>query len=82
MTIANLPIADFASSLSAMTDDEVFALMRDLEALSEQQSAGGRSGDADVLHKLHVTEDEIGRRYPGQLLQPYRDWKKRLDTTR
>lgn len=37
----NDPVADFASRLEAMTDDEVFTAMNTLEAVSE------RAGNAD-----------------------------------
>lgn len=69
----NDPVADFASRLEAMTDDEVFTAMNTLEAVSE------RAGNADrdeALARIALIEVEIERRFPGQLLSPYRDWKR------
>jgi hypothetical protein len=77
MSITNLPSGEFASSLAAMTDDEVFETMRSLEELSMERSISGKDLDPEISHKLAVTEDEIARRYPGQLLQPFLDWKRR-----
>jgi hypothetical protein len=77
MPITNLPSREFASSLAAMTDDEVFETMRALEELSMERSMAGERPDGEISHKLAVAEDEIARRYPGQLLQPFLDWKRR-----
>jgi hypothetical protein len=82
MSIADLPSADFASSLSAMTDDEIFETMLELEEMSERRSISGTVADAEISHKLAITEDEITRRHPGQLLQPFLDWKKNRGLTR
>jgi hypothetical protein len=82
MSIVNLPSADFASSLRAMTDDEVFETMRELEKVSEERSVAGNVVDTEISHKLALTEDEITRRHPGQLLQPFLDWKKNRGLTR
>ncbi|MBX9467996.1 MAG: hypothetical protein KL839_09145 [Rhizobium sp.] len=65
-------VADFASRLEAMTEDEVFAAMRSLEISSENQSADRD----DVLSRIALVEEEIERRFPGQLLAPYRNWQK------
>jgi hypothetical protein len=76
MTADNLindPIADFASRLEAMTDDEVFAAMSTLEAASEDAERGNRE---EILSRIALTEAEIERRFPSELLAPYRDWKK------
>jgi hypothetical protein len=82
MSIASLPSADFASSLTPMTDDELFATMLELEEMSETRPAAENGADAEIAHKLVVTEDEINRRHPGQLLQPFLDWKKSRGLTR
>ncbi|MFN3720428.1 MAG: hypothetical protein ACK4UW_16140 [Rhizobium rhizophilum] len=65
-------VADFASRLEAMTEDEVFAAMRSLEISSENQSADRD----DVLSRIALVEEEIECRFPGQLLAPYRNWRK------
>ncbi|MDT4828132.1 hypothetical protein FQZ97_615000 [compost metagenome] len=70
----NIPVAEFAARLTAMTEDEVFSVMNDLEAASE--SVEGTERD-EVLSRIGLIEEEIGKRFPGQLLAPYRDWKKR-----
>lgn len=64
-------VSDFASRLEAMTIDEVFITMRVLEKNSED----GVSHRDDVLSRIALVEDEIERRFPGQKLAPYRDWK-------
>lgn len=70
--LLNDPVADLASRLEAMTDDEVFTAMGTLEAASEV--AGGADRD-EALARIALIEVEIERRFPGQLLAPYRDWK-------
>ncbi|MFK0278677.1 hypothetical protein ACIQUG_33795 [Ensifer sp. NPDC090286] len=69
-----IPIVDFAGQLEAMTGDEVFSLMSDLEAASECGDGPERN---EVLSRIALTEEEIQKRFPGQLLAPYREWKKR-----
>lgn len=65
-------VAELASRLEAMTDDEVFTAMRTLESHSEDES-----GDRDeILSRIALVEEELERRFPGQLLAPYRTWKK------
>ncbi|MCJ8238662.1 hypothetical protein [Peteryoungia algae] len=65
-------VADFASRLEAMTEDEVFAAMRSLELRSEEVS-----GDRDeIFSRIALVEEELERRFPGQSLAPYRNWKK------
>jgi hypothetical protein len=66
--------ADYAMTLEAMTDDEVFEAMRAAEA--ESEAAADALSDA-LADRLRLVEDEIGRRFPGQLLAPYLDWKKK-----
>jgi hypothetical protein len=76
MTASNLlndPVADLASRLEAMTDDEVFTTMRTLEAVSEGAEGAVRD---ETLARIAIIEAEIERRFPGQLLAHYRDWKK------
>ncbi|RFB85452.1 hypothetical protein B5K08_25865 [Rhizobium leguminosarum bv. trifolii] len=66
------PVGDFVSRLEAMTDDELFATMSSLEKASEAAE------DAEeILARIALTETEIERRYPGELLAPYRNWKQR-----
>lgn len=72
--IINEPVEDLASRLEAMTDDEVFATMRELERASD--AAGDDAGD-EILPRIALTDSEIERRYPGELLAPYRNWKQR-----
>lgn len=70
----DLPIRDFAVSLEAMSDDELFMKMAELEKASETSDADQRE---DILVRIVVTEEIIEKRFPGQLLAPYRDWKRR-----
>lgn len=65
-------VADLASQLEVMTEDEVFAAMRTLEMQSEDNS----SDQAEVLSRIALVEEELERRFPGQVLAPYRNWKK------
>ncbi|QDG94746.1 hypothetical protein NIBR502774_19890 (plasmid) [Rhizobium sp. NIBRBAC000502774] len=65
-------VSDFASRLEAMTSDEVFAAMSSLEKHCEDEV-----DDRDeTLSRIALVEDEIERRFPGQKLAPYRDWKQ------
>lgn len=65
-------IEDFVVRMEAMTDEEVFGTMSLLEAASEQ----AEDVDCDdIVARIAVAETEIERRYPGQVLAPYRDWK-------
>ncbi|MBB4191856.1 hypothetical protein GGE45_001414 [Rhizobium aethiopicum] len=68
------PVEDFVSRLEAMTDDELFVIMNDLEKASEAAKGGAAE---EILARIALTESEIERRYPGRLLAPYRDWKQR-----
>ncbi|MDF8357544.1 hypothetical protein [Ensifer adhaerens] len=70
----NIPVADFAYRLEAMTKDEVFSVMTDLEAASGRVEGAERD---EVLAHIVITEEEIEKRFPGQLLAPYREWKRR-----
>lgn len=70
--ILNESVSDFATRLEAMTSDEVFAAMSALENRSEDD-AGDRE---ETLSRITLVEEEIERRFPGQMLTPYRDWKK------
>lgn len=65
-------VSDFASRLEAMTTDEVFAAMSALEEFSEACDLSREQ----TFSRIALVEDEIERRFPGQLLVPYRDWKK------
>ncbi|MFN3320591.1 MAG: hypothetical protein ACK43M_17720 [Allorhizobium sp.] len=64
-------VSDLASRLEAMTDDEVFAAMKSLEMRSEDPT----SDRDEILARIALVEDEIERRFPGQLLAPYRQWR-------
>lgn len=64
--------AELAAKLEAMTADEVFAAMRALEHRSET-AAEDRD---ETLGMITLVEEEIERRYPGQMLAPYRTWKE------
>ncbi|CAN7622043.1 hypothetical protein [Neorhizobium sp. LjRoot104] len=65
-------ISDFASRLEAMTIDEVFNAM----SLLEKQSKDDVSERDETLSRIALVEEEIERRFPGQKLAPYRDWKQ------
>ena len=64
-------VSDLASRLEVMIDDEVFAAMKSLETRSEDPT---RDQD-EILARIALVEDEIERRFPGQLLAPYRQWR-------
>lgn len=65
-------VSDFVSRLEAMTTNDVFAAMHALEERSEVDA-----GDRDeTVSRIAFVEDKIERRFPGQLLAPYRNWKK------
>lgn len=69
-------VADFVLRLEPMTDDEAFAVMKELEDRSEAEQ-----GDADkILSRIALVEEQLNRRFPGQLLAPYLTWKKRRST--
>ncbi|MDK4732276.1 hypothetical protein [Rhizobium sp. CNPSo 3490] len=68
------PVEELATRLEAMTDDELFLTM---SALEKASNAARNDATAEVLFRIALTEDEIERRYPGQVLAPYRDWKQR-----
>ncbi|RFB85570.1 hypothetical protein B5K11_29845 [Rhizobium leguminosarum bv. trifolii] len=55
-----------------MTNDELFKLMADLEARGEAD----RPAD-EVFAKIVLIESAIERRFPGQMLRPYKQWKGR-----
>lgn len=65
-------VSKFATRLEVMTNDEVFIIMSLLEDKSEDDA-----GDRDeILSRIALVEDEIERRFPGQKLALYRDWKQ------
>ncbi|MBY2989418.1 hypothetical protein [Rhizobium leguminosarum] len=70
--ILNEDVSDFANRLEAMTSDEVFAAMSSLEKHSEDDIRDRE----EILSRITLVEEEIERRFPGQTLTPYRDWKK------
>ncbi|MHC2569827.1 hypothetical protein [Rhizobium leguminosarum] len=65
-------ISNFAFRVEAMTIDEVFEAMSLLEKHSEDQV----SDRDETLSRITLVEEEIERRFPGQKLAPYRDWKQ------
>lgn len=68
--------AEFADQLSAMTDEELFALMQKLEDESEDIPSEDRDG-SEVFVRIAMVETAIEERFPGQLLAPYKDWQQR-----
>ncbi|MGZ2488249.1 hypothetical protein ACVITL_006834 [Rhizobium pisi] len=68
------PVEELATRLEAMTDDELFLTMSELEKAS---NATQNDAAEEVLFRIALTEEEIERRYPGQVLAPYRDWRQR-----
>jgi hypothetical protein len=64
--------AAFEIALAAMTDDEVFEAMSQLEGMSEQKEE-----DERALAFIQLAETEIERRFPGQALAPYKGWQRR-----
>ena len=71
--------AVFADQLSAMTDDELYAVMQELEDESEDIPSEGRDS-SEVIARIAMVETAIEERFPGQLLAPYKDWKlRRID---
>ncbi|MEH7879121.1 MULTISPECIES: hypothetical protein [Rhizobium] len=74
---ADVSEREFASALESMTDEELFELMADLEMRSEALKRA--SPTDEVFAKIVLTESAIERRFPGQLLLPYKEWKNRPD---
>lgn len=73
--MSDLTEKEFASALNSMTEEELFLMMSDLEVLSEKR--GEVPVNSDLFSKIVLTESEIERRFPGELLLPYKNWKKR-----
>lgn len=67
---------EFADYLAAMTDEELFILMQDLEGESDDIAVEAR-GTSDVFAKIALVETAVEDRFPGQLLAPYREWRQR-----
>lgn len=65
-----LNVSELATRLEAMTADEIFAVMISLESI-----ARSRSDRQETLSRIRLVEKEIERRFHGQMLTPYRDWK-------
>lgn len=70
---------EFADNLAAMTDDELFRLMQDLEKESDDVAIEARE-TSDAFAKIALVETAIGDRFPGQLLAPYKEWRQRRTT--
>lgn len=68
--------ANFADRLSAMTDEEVFSLMQELETASESLTPEHRANN-DVFARIAMVETTIEDRFPGQMLAPYKKWQHR-----
>jgi hypothetical protein len=68
--------AEFEDHLSAMTDEELFALMQKLEDESEDIPSEDRDSN-EAFVRIAMVETAIERRFPGQLLAPYKDWQQR-----
>jgi len=66
-------VGDLATRLGPMTIDEVFAAM---DALEKQSGQTNGARQDEVLARIALIQDEIERRFPGQRLAPYQDWKK------
>ncbi|WP_309239243.1 MULTISPECIES: hypothetical protein [Ensifer] len=73
MKSADRDVVALSEQLRAMTDDELFTRMGELEKESERQSVP----DQAVLATIALVETEIERRFPGQLMAPYREWRRR-----
>ncbi|QND16979.1 hypothetical protein HB775_24855 (plasmid) [Rhizobium leguminosarum bv. trifolii] len=67
---------EFADHLAAMTDEELFILMQDLEGESDDIAVEAR-GTSDVFAKIALVETAVEDRFPGQLLAPYKEWRQR-----
>jgi hypothetical protein len=65
----------FSSALEAMTDEELFAMMADLEIRSEAWVKP--SPHDEDFAKIVLTESAIERRFPGQMFKPYKEWQIR-----
>ncbi|GAA3065672.1 hypothetical protein GCM10010520_11870 [Rhizobium viscosum] len=71
--LSTKPVDEIGAQLPAMTDEEIFGAMRWLETNSESAAGSDRQ---EVLARIVLIEEEIERRFPGQVLAPYRDWMK------
>ncbi|KPH04867.1 hypothetical protein CO657_32905 (plasmid) [Rhizobium acidisoli] len=63
---------EFASALVTMTNDELFELMADLEACGEADWPAD-----EVFAKIVLIESAIERRFPGQMMRPFKQWQGR-----
>ena len=66
---------DFSDRLAAMSNDELFAIMQELEEESADIPTDEREAN-DVFAKLALAETAIEDRFPGRLLAPYKDCQK------
>ena len=73
MKSADKDVCALPDQLEAMTDDELFARMSELEKESERQDVPNDT----ALEMIALVETEIERRFPGQLMAPYREWRRR-----
>jgi hypothetical protein len=68
--------ASYAVTLTAMTDDEVFAEMQTLERKSEAGAKNRGQDLEDIIAQIALVEQEIEQRFPGQALAPYKQWQR------
>jgi len=66
--------ASYAADLAAMTDDEIFRDMRELEKKAEAGSKSQKVDLEEILAQIALVEQEIEQRFPGQALAPYKLW--------
>lgn len=70
----------FTDRLAAMTEDELFETMDELERASAAIRPEERDR-SDVFARIALVETAIEDRFPGQLLAAYKDWQQRRHTT-
>ncbi|PDT21013.1 hypothetical protein CO674_25200 [Rhizobium hidalgonense] len=59
-----------------MSDDELFELMAELEIRGSTLASCSPANEDFV--KIVLVESAIERRFPGQMLKPYKAWQLRL----
>ena len=72
MDVEKTPVNEISDALEAATDDEVFAMMKSLEELTDNSRPAPSS---EIFAKIALVETDIEHRYPGQLMAPYKTWK-------
>ncbi|MDR9805694.1 hypothetical protein [Rhizobium hidalgonense] len=66
----------FAAVLEGMSDEELFELMAELEIRSPTFASCSPANED--FAKIVLVESAIERRFPGQMLKPYKAWQLRL----